>query len=252
MVNSKGRIYASCVLLRIYQAIVPKRFRPREVANRQVKALSGGKIIAGPFRGMRYFEKGDAWSQRILGTYEIEIREAIQSLLDVPFNTIVDVGAADGFYAVGFARLFPAARSVAFEMLLHKQPLIRELAELNGVQLDVRGEANPRSLSDLLSELPCLVFIDAEGAEAEILDPAISPGLTSCHILVELHEFARPGLPALLESRFSQTHAIQRFPRRPRTAADLPFKPGLLKPWYMSMMADGRPYQQEWWLMTPR
>jgi hypothetical protein len=37
-------------------------------------------------------------------------------------------------------------------------------------------------------------MMDVEGAESELLDPSRIPELQSCTIMVELHEFASPGI----------------------------------------------------------
>ena len=54
---------------------------------------------------MRYVPLGygSACVPKILGTYEKEISSTLEALLELEFDVIVVVGAAEGFYPVGFA-----------------------------------------------------------------------------------------------------------------------------------------------------
>ncbi|HVH77832.1 MAG TPA: hypothetical protein VM782_00455, partial [Stellaceae bacterium] len=70
------------------------------------------RVVAGPFRGMR-IELSPLSSRHllgyILGSQEIELREAINRIIARGYRTILNVGAADGHYAVGLAVRAPQA-----------------------------------------------------------------------------------------------------------------------------------------------
>jgi len=52
---------------------------------------------------------------KLLGCYEAELHPVFAKWQAVPFRQVVNVGAAEGYYAVGCARLWPEAQVIAFE-----------------------------------------------------------------------------------------------------------------------------------------
>ncbi|MDZ7906377.1 MAG: hypothetical protein U5N55_11810 [Cypionkella sp.] len=71
---------------------------------------------------------------RLLGAYEASLHPVIKDICTCDYAQIIDVGCAEGYYAVGLARRLPAARVFA----ARQQPYCarknaRKLAALNGV-----------------------------------------------------------------------------------------------------------------------
>ena len=194
----------------------------RDARNRAFDALAflacGGKIRGGPFRGLRYLRSAScgALPPRLVGTYESELATIIEEALLMPFDRIVDVGAAEGYYAVGFAARGKAGQVIAFEIDPSTQEKLRQLAALNDVtaRLQVRGGADPQSLREALSgdigrEAPSIfLLVDVEGYEDTLLDPQAVPALAGAHILVEVHLFVNDALVERLSARFAPTHDI--------------------------------------------
>jgi hypothetical protein len=244
----------------IYQRLVPLRFRPRNVAfQRVVQRSNGGHILGGVFKGMRYFpnETGDSWYHRLLGLYEIELADAIPRLTqETDFTRVVNVGSAEGYCAIGLALKCPKAKVVAFEMLTEKHRMVRELAEMNAVdgRVTTHGACTPAALDEAIGDDPshCLVFIDVEGAEMDLLDPVAIPKLRQTYILMETHEGLRPGSTAAIRERFSATHDLEVIPQRDRTPKDLPFDGGWLTRWYLDNAREDRLIVQEWWIFRPK
>jgi hypothetical protein len=52
------------------------------------------------------------------------------------------------------------------------------------------------------------VLCDIEGAERDLLDPALAPALTGMDLIVESHECLLTGITQLLLDRFAPTHNI--------------------------------------------
>lgn len=96
------------------------------------------------------------------------------------------------------------------------------------------------------------MICDAEGAERELLDPAVIPGLAHIDILVEIHHFADPTTGATLADRFRHSHDIARIATRPRRAADLPVVAGFTRPELRALAAELRPCRMEWFWMRGR
>jgi len=190
--------------------------------------LFGSKVMQGPFAGMRYISNavGSAYWPKWMGIYERELTPVIDEICSRPFERIVDVGAAEGFYAIGFALRYRGAQVVAFEADPEGQRLIGELARVNDVeaQVSILGFCDSWALSKAVRFKNTLLIMDVEGFEAELLNPAIVPELKSTEILVELHEYLAPGLGDLLRQRFSESHKIAEVLPKARIIDDLPKK----------------------------
>jgi hypothetical protein len=223
-------------------------------------AHHGLAVQAGPFAGMTYprfaVERGELVVAQLLGSYEREIAPAIQRAVDRRFEQYVDIGASDGYYAVGFARSVPSSTVYAYEMNPFPARLCRRLAAANGADrpLELLGECR---LEDLraLPDRPSFVLCDAEGAEACLMDPAAVPLLRSASLVVELHAFAVPEVEQLIMERFSATHTIEIVRTQPRYIGEFPALmevPGVTYIDRQLAVAEFRPHPMAWAVMEPR
>jgi hypothetical protein len=184
------------------------------------------KVLAGPFQGLKYgYESiGSKLYPKILGTYELELHSTVQEIAESKYDQIINVGAAEGYYAIGFAFKMPRVSVIAFETTPSGQKLIKSLAELNGVtsRLAIKGECTPRNLHEFLSEKSCIVM-DVEGAEKLLLNPQNGLAILNSDILVEVHEHLVPGIQNQLRSWFNKTHEIKEIQSRKRSSSDFNF-----------------------------
>ncbi len=67
---------------------------------------------------------------------------ALEQLAGQSFARIVNIGCADGYYAIGFARRMAGTPVVAFDTNVEMQQVTRQAARLNHVegQVQVAGE----------------------------------------------------------------------------------------------------------------
>jgi hypothetical protein len=216
----------------------------------------GGMVSSGPFEGMRYvdYATGGAYAPKLLGTYEMELHPWVRQLLEVPYEMMVNVGCAEGYYAVGFA-LSAARRDMgilAFDIDPAARESIRELAERNGVRdrVEVRGACDWRQIQ-AWPRKRTLLLCDIEGMERELLDPAAAPALRELDLLVEIHD--PPGersIEDLLIQRFGGSHRAGVAEHRRRRAKDFPL-PWLLwrEPWQLAAMDEERRLGTRWLLL---
>ncbi|GJE62603.1 hypothetical protein [Methylobacterium trifolii] len=230
---------------------------------RLVLGRSGGRVVSGPFTGNTL--DLSPVSQRhllsyLLGTTELEIRPVVEKIVKRGYRTILNIGAADGYYAVGFASRSPGTRIVAFEAKEELHPALARIGQLNGVadRITIRGLCDETVLRGALQDSSdTLVLMDIEGAEKALLDPAKVSELARVDVLVETHDVFAPGCTEALIARFSPTHDIERHRQRPRVLADFPtsFLPSLprLAPRIAVALLDERRFgTQEWLHMTLR
>lgn len=171
----------------------------------------GLQVLDGPFEGLRLPDGStrEHLSPYLLGTYESELHAWLEELRGEPIVQVVDIGAKFGYYAVGLARWWPEARSIAFDTDPWARRMLRETAALNGIRdLDVRGYLRPGELAQLV-RAPGLIVSDCEGFEAELFAAADPAALVGCWLVIELHPEAVPGVEELLRERFRETHSIE-------------------------------------------
>jgi hypothetical protein len=189
----------------------------------ELTARGGPRIQSGPFAGMEFTVDAtwDHVSPLLLGSYEAELHEVIEDLARHDYTTIVNVGCAEGYYAVGLALRFPSARVYGFDIDPAALTVAAGVAERNqvGDRTTFRGECGPADLRRILDAATLLV-VDCEGCEEHLLDPAVVPELRSADILVELHDFLTPKLTELVLQRFSDTHESQLIDAVPRPPLD--------------------------------
>lgn len=234
------------------------RFRSRvsRVTERVVEHADG-IVRGGPFKGMRYVGRSHCsqLAPKLLGTYELEVRGVVDEMLRLASDRIVDVGAAEGYYAVGLLRLAPDSRIVAFEAEAPARAALHELAALNGVtdRLDVRGLCDAGALTAALAGAARpVVVMDIEGAERDVLDPESVPHLRRAHVLVELHPHLVPDIRERLSERFRPSHRVEFIPAVARGIASLPSGTPFGRRDLLAAVWEGRPDGQGWLWMTPR
>jgi len=214
---------------------------------------------------MRYIQtaQGSSLSPKILGTYELELHSIIERIIAARPSQIIDIGAAEGYYAVGFRmRLGLDPRIVAFEMEKQGREMLMRIASLNNCEsIEIREKCElPVLQSELEISSPQpgmkLIVCDTEGYEDILLDPEKLPGLQNHHILVETHDQLVPGVTDALKERFRTSHHVTEIRTRERAWLDFP-KPNLwanLFPRSVALraMSEGRGTEMSWLWMEPK
>jgi hypothetical protein len=232
-----------------------------EVAGRLYDSAENIRVLAGPFRGTRYFNEV-TWGSLIpkwVGTYEMELHPWIQRIVERPPRIVIDVGCAEGFYAVGLARLLPGVRVFAFDVDFISRRQLKKLSNLNQVadQIQIAGWCSHQEIERLAGGGDALLIADIEGHEMVLLDPIACPSLANTRILVELH----PACGGLLEdtrielkARFADTHQVDELPSVSRNATNgshlLPF--GFQAAEIPALLEEYRGVAQSWLLLSPK
>lgn len=200
-------------------------------ANREFVRRHGLTVRGGPFAGMHYPEEvaweTDALIPKLLGSYERELHD-----LEFRGPTFVDVGCAEGYYAVGVA-LTTGATVNAHDLDPVARRLCERLAEQNRVGgLVTVGGKIKKPYGDFL-------FADCEGFEAELFENGFEGTA-----LVELHDCD--------VSRRFPLHRERRFRFQPRDPADYPELDFVDSELAERVLSEHRPLGQQWALYEPR
>jgi hypothetical protein len=208
--------------------IMAAHVRRKELSS-ELRAQLGGTVLSGLFKGMVIPDEY-AWGDsdviaKLIGTYESELREALLKAVERAPSIIINVGCAEGYYAVGLARLLPNATVYAFDIDSRACAICSRAADENGVsnRIVIDGLCTTGHLAEI-TERPdhILIVMDCEGAERELLDPAKAPGLARCDIIVETHDVIDADIVATLQNRLSTAHDIQRISQGGRNPNEIP------------------------------
>ena len=186
-----------------------------EVVTREL----GVTVQQGPFAGMQLLgvSAEGCYLPKFLGCYEMELHPYLLRLPQKNYEFIIDIGCAEGYYAIGLARLLPAATVHARDSDPRARSRCRKMAEINQVseRVQIAGEFQGEDFAKFAGQRT-LVFCDIEGAETALLDPARYPGLAGVDIIVEMHDSPALSVSDLLVSRFQDTHDIEIIRHGPR------------------------------------
>jgi len=178
---------------------------------RKLTSEAGWVVQAGPFENMRYVPRavGSALVPKLLGSYESELHPILEVIVKRQYEKIVDIGCAEGYYAVGLALTNPGTMIHAFDTDDTARKLCQQMATLNGVapRVMVSSECTHQRLQELVGR-GSLIICDCEGCEFELLQPSLVSNLRYCDFLVELHETIKPGVTKEMVARFEGTHDI--------------------------------------------
>jgi hypothetical protein len=257
-----GRRLASAVapepLKRRHERWSTARFlRRANELNRAYAAEHGLVVKRGPFAGLEYpprfmADSGDVVA-KMLGLYEMELREVFEAWVAAGFECIVDVGSAEGYFAAGLALASPGTIVHAFDIDAEARARCSELAALNGVddRVIVGGRCGPAELERLVTG-PTALLVDCEGCETALLDPDAIPALRRCDVLVELHDFIDPTISGRVVPRFQATHEITVIDASGREDAHAPELDGLARRDRRLLLSERRPTGMQWGRFRPK
>ncbi len=215
-----------------------------------------GAVASGPFAGLRYtydHVEGKPMA-KMLGTYEMELHPSLFEISKRHFDLLINVGAAEGYYAVGACKFWNIEKAIAFESLKEGQELIEMVARQNNVanKIAVYGTCTASTLErSIEQDKLTLLIMDIEGAEIEVLDSKIIPKLANSFIILETHDFIKPGCAFEIIRRFEGSHNIHIIKSRQRICNDFPFPLRLSCKAKLWMMDERRPCEMQWLIMIP-
>lgn len=224
--------------------------------------FSDQTVRHGPFKGLRYgnmSSRGSTLLPKLLGSYENEIHSHLETLLKRPYKTVLDIGCAEGYYAVGLARLLPDAKIFAYDVEESSRNSCRELAALNGVleRLKIGAFCSSENLKTFDYVGRTLIISDCEGYETQLFIEDVIPFLSQVDLIIECHDhiLGEPVTRTLIEA-FSKTHqaTVIHTTADHRKALDLDLPELTGKPYQMRlyMVEEMREAPQDFLLLETR
>jgi hypothetical protein len=161
---------------------------------------NGYSVRYGPFAGMVYPRRAALNYHSIpglLGVYEQELHPVIDAIARRKYDLVLNIGCAEGYYAVGLARLL-RTKVLAYDPEPVEREICKEAAELNGVSGLVELRDLFRS-SEIQKFQNSRVFCisDCEGFEEQIFTRQTIPQTAGWDLLIELHGAAADTLTSI-------------------------------------------------------
>jgi hypothetical protein len=168
-------------------------------------------ILNGPFKGMKYIKTSTFGPilPKLIGSYEEPIHLWIEEVLNNEYDTIINIGSGEGYYASGFAKYSPNSNVFAYDIDKRGILLLNKIKYLNNLNnLSTSSEISYNLINNIIYK-KSLIFIDVEGYEYFYLNINNISNLTKSDIIVEIHNFIIPNLEEILSKRFQNTHHIR-------------------------------------------
>ena len=173
------------------------------------------RVQWGPFKDM-LLPVDASWGEgdfvpKLLGAYECELHAPVERAIEREPDVVINVGCAEGYYAVGLARRLPHARIHAFDIDEAAQSVCAAAAAENGVgdRVTVHGRCEPQDLIALTAGARrALLVIDCEGYELNLLTEEAIAAMGHCDLIVECHDFIDRTITPTLKARLEPTHHV--------------------------------------------
>jgi lipopolysaccharide biosynthesis glycosyltransferase len=170
-------------------------------------------VNSGPFIGLQYFQLysfGSSILPKIVGIYERELHPIILETFKNNYTRIINIGCAEGYYLIGYARKFPTVEIVGIDSDNLALDFCKKMLELNGIQnkiqlfnkIDHDFFENPEFLNS-----KSLIICDCEGYERNLFSIYNAPYLINTDILIELYDFVND---AISEQVFNFFHIFHK------------------------------------------
>jgi hypothetical protein len=126
-------------------------------------------------------------------------------------TAVVDIGCAEGYYAIGLARMLPNVQVYAYDTDPDARRLCAEMASANGVadRVHVGGFCSAEALRDIPLGSHALIISDCEGYELSLFTPETAAALADHDLLIEVHDFIHLGLSSKLRPILEHAHNVR-------------------------------------------
>lgn len=176
-----------------YLSIIEKK---KYILEKKIISISKQKIISGFYKGvyLNYNKRWGAYASKLLGLYELQIQRKINELKNkYKLNYFVNFGAGEGFHIIGSTKNFNFKKSLAFEIDLNAQKILKKNLMDNKVQkkVNIFGAANFKLAQKVLEnkKYKTIFLIDIEGAEYDLINKDIANYLKYSFLIIEDHRF---------------------------------------------------------------
>jgi SAM-dependent methyltransferase len=182
-------------------------------SNPEVKSIFLEKIVRnGPFKGLKYPSDesfGSSLYPKFLGSYENEISLIIEDVCKNKYSDVLDIGCAEGYYAIGLALRMPNSTIHAYDISPQARALCIKMANYNNVsdRLKTYSFCSEDTLINFPFKGRGLIICDCEGYEKKLFTETSVKNLANCDLIIETHDIFDITISYYLENIFSKSHS---------------------------------------------
>lgn len=187
-----------------------------EIDNRNIVKLIFGnstpKVLNGPFKDLNYLRvsAGSVLLAKLTGSYEEPILDIIEKIVsENKHQKIIDIGSAEGYYAVGLAKLLPDCQITAIDTDGYARYLCKKLSKLNNTNNVLVLKEFTENIILESNKVETLIICDIEGDELFLMNPNLYKSLLNCDLLIECHDFIKDGTTKTLIEYYEKTHSVE-------------------------------------------
>lgn len=215
----------------------------------------------GPFKGLKYSGFIAICSSifpKLLGSYEKEIHPLVEQMINEGYSDIIDVGCAEGFYAIGFALKIPDVTVYAYDTNSEARDACKTMAQLNNVadRVKIDSSCTAETLKNFKPKRKALIFCDVDGFEKQLFSETNIQSLSDKDILIETHDCYDKTITKYLKALFAKTHNLTVVDSLSDHLKVMRYEykelEGLNYSQVFSILEEGRPGTQEWFFFTPK
>ena len=240
----------------VWQSYQARRFDRRY--RRLIKYVTGSggwTVQTGVFRDMQYVAEArcSALLPKLLGTYEAEIADEMERAIGVGYRLIIDIGCAEGYYAIGMARRSCNSEVWAYDTEQLSRTLCERMATMNTVsdRVKVFGAFIEDSVESVPAEQRFFVICDVEGYESTLFTPSVAMAWREADLVIELHDHLGHPCREPVLAAFAATHAARLLDSRVRSHADIKLPPKMSEK-DRNLCVDELRQPQQWVILRSR
>ena len=253
-----------------------KWLQHRAINYARLRRIELGSLIAeklnfqvqyGVFKGM-YLANSQTWGisdlgTKLLGMYELEVVNAIHALIQNKKNVLfVDIGAAEGYFAIGFQLSGFIKKTICFEQNSDSRNLIKMNSILNNVEKQIQIFSNVKKDLNFFkiidyekkkSDIDEVVFLcDIEGYEYELFfQSKIFDYIKGSFLVIEIHD-ACNDVTAGLKEHLSKEFEIEEIRTTFRDTSKIIELEDFSDDDRSIIVSEGRSRRGRWWLLSPK
>jgi hypothetical protein len=171
------------------------------------------KVLNGVFKDLQYPSLDiteSALVPKIVGSYEYQLQPWMSRIINTNYSDIIDVGSAEGYYAVGLAKRMPNTVIHCFDINEKDIEFSKQMARVNNVSnLTWNTFCDENTLLNFPYKGKTLILCDCEGYELKLFTEKVVDKCKDVDFLIELHDVYNPAISSRILCIFQFTHTLK-------------------------------------------
>ena len=211
-------------------------------------------ILSGPYKDTK-FSRDNFWGigdlgAKIVGVYELEVQNKLIEIVNkFKIENFINVGAAEGYHAVGLAKKTGIQNFILYECDTKGQEILKRNIALNNINknITIKGEAKIDNLLKLKNEINLnkTLFLN------EVLNE-----LKNSYLIIENHSFLMNGINQKTYEKFvnnlNQVFNLEKIHNSYRNIYNIDKLKEFSEDEIMLLCSEGRPRLMEWFVLLPK